>query len=153
MSGRLQIFSGVKPDLGVFAYVPAPTVTTTAPANTYVPIAGPFTNPVIEQFTLGVDKIIYSGSCSMWVEISYSGTFTSDTNTTTFTVGVRNGGIVFPGSESTFKLKLTGDSGSVGGHTVVWMAPGDTVQLIVKSTQNGAELTAESFTTTLSRFF
>lgn len=144
---------GTLPSLGVFAYLPNPTVTTTTPADTYVPIAGPFTNPTIEQFVIGADKIVYAGTETVWVVIVYSGIFTSDTNNTIITVSVRNGGVVFPGSESTTELKLAGDYGSVSAHTVVQLEPGDTVQLIVKSDQDGAQVTAQTFSTTLSRFF
>jgi hypothetical protein len=144
---------GTLQNLGVFAYVPSPTITTTTPADTYIPITGPFTNPVIEQFELGVDKIVYTGSEVLTVAISYSGSFTSDTNSTTLTVAVRNGGTVFPGSEAFQKIKLAGDYVSVSGNTVTILNPGDTVQLILKSDKNGAQITVETFTTTLNRFY
>ena len=101
--------------LGVFAYVPNPTNTTTVLADTYYPIAGPFTNTVLEQFSLGVDYIEFTNHETVYVKVTYSGTFESDTNNTTITAAVKLNGVVITGSEGAFKLKASGDSGSVSG--------------------------------------
>lgn len=140
-------------DIGVYAYLPNPTITTTTLANTYYPISGPFTNTVIEWFSLGVDSIVYSHSYNRFVQINYSGTFSSDINNTSITVAVKHNGTIIPGSEGTFKLKLSGDSGSVSATVVTEVAQNDTIQLVLKSDQAGAEITASSFSTTLGVFF
>lgn len=141
-----------KVPLGVFAYLPNPTNTTTVLAATYYPIAGPFTNTVLEEFTLGVDYIEFSNGETVHVKIDYSGTFSSDTNNTAITVGVKlNGGIV-AGSVGVVVIKAAGDSGSVSGTVVVEITTGDQIQLVLQSDQAGAVITASTFTTSLNRF-
>lgn len=144
---------GQPKEIGVYAFVPAPTVTTTTLAATYYPIAGPFTNTVRKQFSLGVDSIIYDYPKNIFVEIAYSGTFASNVNNTFIGAAVKKNGAVIAGSEGVVKTKLAGDEGSTSASAVVELAQGDTIQLVVKSDQAGANITAETFSTTLSVFF
>lgn len=138
--------------LGVFAYLPNPTNTTTTLAATYYPIAGPFTNTVIEKFSLGIDYIEFTNHETVYVKIVYSGTFQSDTNNTEITTAVKLNGAVITGSQSSFKLKAAGDSGSVSAVVVVEITTGDQIQLVLQSNQAGAVITAVNYTTALNRF-
>lgn len=144
---------GQPDEVGVYAYVPSPTITTTTLAATYYPIAGPFTNTVLSGWSVGVDSIVYDGPKTRYVEIVYSGTFESDTNNTTFVTAVKHNGNAIAGSEATFELKLAGDSGNVSATVVVEVAQNDTIQLVVKSDQAGAEITAQTYSTALTVFF
>ena len=141
-----------KPPLGVFAYLPNPTNTTTTLAGTYYPITGPFTNPILEQFTVGVNYIEFSNHETVYVKIIYSGTFESDTNNTTITAGIKLNGTLITGSEGAFKLKAIGDSGGVSATVAVEITSGDQIQLVIKSDQAGAVITCDTFTTSLNRF-
>lgn len=145
--------NGQPDEVGVHAYIPSPTITTTTLAATYYPVAGPFTNTVLKRFSLGADSIIYSDPVSRFVEIAYSGTFESDTNNTMITTAVKHNGVEIPGSQATFELKLAGDTGSVSATVVVEVAQNDTIQLDIKSDQAGAQITAQTFSTSLSVFF
>lgn len=140
---------------GVYAYLPAPTVTITAPANTYVPITGPFVNTFLEQWRLNgaLDAIVYTGNCPVWTHVSYNGSFQTDTGVTVLTTAVLHNGVEILASRSIFRIFNIGAYGPAAAQAAIEIQPGDELQLVIRSDQNGAQLTAHTYSTHIRQIF
>lgn len=133
-----------------FGYLPTAAITTTTLADTYYPIAGTFTNPVLDNFVLDGDKIVYKGTETREFKVILSVSVSSDTGTCTTTIGVSKDGSVPSGLSAVRLLKLTTDIGSWICQGELTLETDDEVQLVVKSDKVGAELT---FHTTQTNIF
>jgi len=138
--------------VGVYGYVSTPVATDITTADTYYRLAGTFTNPVLEGFSIVDDKITYQGTNPIYVEIQGGGSFTSDTNNVTIDVSIKINDTVDTNSTISNKLGLSGSYGVIAGTSVLEIENGDSVEIVVKSDKI-CELTAQSFTVSLHSFF
>lgn len=124
-----------------FGYLPASTETTTTLADTYYPIEGPFTNPVLDDFELDGDSIVYKGLDTRKFKVILSVSAQSDVNTTNCEIGISLNGSVAAGLSSPELLKLTTDIGTWMCQGEIELETDDAVSLVVKSDQAGAKIT------------
>ncbi|GAH48290.1 unnamed protein product [marine sediment metagenome] len=109
----------------------------------------------MEQWRLnvGLDGIVYIGTYPLWTHISYNGSFQTDTAVTVFQTGVLLNGVEVPGARSIFRIFNVGAYGPAATQAAVLVNPGDEIQLVIQSDQNGAQLTAHTYSTHLRQIF
>jgi len=69
-------------------YLTTPTETTTTVAGTYYPIAGTFVNTILDNFEVGVDKLIYKGTETRQFKALLNVSVSSDISNTDTTVTI-----------------------------------------------------------------
>ena len=139
--------------LGVFGYISTPVVTEIEATDTYYNLAGGFTNPVLENFSVSATGIKYIGLADVTVEIQWCGSFVNDVNRATFSIALTKNGTVEEGSIQTLRLDSAGTPNSMSG-TYVWtLSTNDEILIKTKCDKVGSELTATTFTTSLQKFY
>ena len=140
---------------GVFAYLGTATTTTCALADTWYPITGTFTNPVLEDFssaTVVTPGIKYDGEKTQYFEVDYHAMISADENSTTVHLGVKKNGTIVAGSVMGSYSKEDDEEKSVSGTCVIELAEDDEIQLVVMADDDGDVISVEHYTTTISRF-
>jgi len=139
---------------GVYAYLSAPNDTTIVAAGTYYPISGPFTNDVIEDFTLvATPAIRYDGSQTQFFKIDWHAAVQSDRNGTTVHCAIYKGVTQLTGSIMCTFCKTAGETYNLSGTVIVQLATNDEIQLTVTSDGPGDVITFEHYTTSIGEFF
>jgi hypothetical protein len=140
--------------IGACGYVSTPAATTVTTAGTYYPIAGTFTNPCMEQFQAVADPAIqYIGDQTLDFEIDWHAAVSCDNSTRHVTMGIKKNADVVASSLMGTTLKTAGDEYSLSGTCVVSLAKNDKIQLILTSDNDGDEVTANHYTTTIRPFY
>ena len=138
---------------GVFAHLPTPTATTCVLADTWYPISGAFVNVPMECFAISpTPAIIYVGK-TQYFEIDWHASFKASVNTTTAHIGIAKNGTVEDSSIMGDFLKFANEIQTISGTTVIELASGDEIQLIVMADGAGDVITIQHFTTTICKFF
>ncbi|MCP4665186.1 MAG: hypothetical protein GY849_02375 [Deltaproteobacteria bacterium] len=141
---------------GVFAYLSANANTTCTLADTWYPISGTFTNPVLENFgaaTVVTPGIKYNGTKTQFFEIDYHATISADNNGIITKVGIKKNGTIEDGSVMATFLRTLDRFQCVSGTCVIELEEDDEIQLVIQANNSGDILTVEYFTTTISEFF
>ena len=141
---------------GVFASKDTSTATIVTTGDTFVPIAGAFTNSPIECFHFDTDHLVYDGANGTEFEIDWHTSFSSQDAGRTVHFGVAINGetlvITSPSVMGQF-AKNAGQIYVLSGTNVVTLNTGATIQLMVTSDTDADQVTVEHFTTTLAKFF
>ena len=136
-------------EVAVFGYLPNPATTTIAAAGVYQLVSGPFANPVLRGFSVGMDYIQYTGTHDKLVKIICFTTLESNVNNNIITIAVYHNGVLITGSETIREMKFAGDINSWGLTCDTVIKNGDTIQLVVKSNKVGSVVTFNNFQTNL----
>ena len=132
----------------VYAFLPAATNTTIVVAETYYPLAGPFTNAPRVGFTIDVDRLVYSGPSSRYFEIDYHASISLDVSNENVHLGVKINTSTPTGVMGT-TCKTAGEAYALSGTCIVYLSEGDTIQLVATSSASGSILDTRHFTTTI----
>ncbi len=138
---------------GVFAYLNETSITSCSVVDTWYPIGGVFINSPIKQWYVNVSipAIVYSGQ-QRYFQVDGFASVSSSINGNTIHVSVKHNGIVEEqGSTGTY-IKYGGEAITLGGEGVFLIAPGDTIQLVVKC-DKVSDLSFMHFTTTIKPFY
>ena len=140
---------------GVYAYVSTPAATTTTTGAVYYRLEGIFTNEILENWVLAGDplSITYDGASTRYFEIEVHANLTSDTNGTTSTIAIYKNGVLQPNSLMDIYMKTLGESYTVSLNDVLAIENGDYIEIYIKSDKAGAEITANTLTTSAQTFF
>ena len=141
---------------GVYAYLTAPSNTVVTAAGTNYPIAGVFTNLVIENFGAATNVtpgIRYLGTKTQYFEIDWATTFRADESSTTVTFAIAKNGHYNSGSFMSGLSKTAGEHYNLSGTVVLELAEGDEVQLGLTSDGDGDVITVDQYVTTIRTFF
>lgn len=142
LSAALQELGVSLEKSNVFGTLNTSTDTETTLASTWYPIAGAFTNDPIENFTLNVDKIKYSGLETRIFKVIVSVSASSDTVNTNTYIGIGvNGNDPATRMQAGIVLKLAADKSSWMVMGEVILETDDEIQLMVLSDQAGAKIT------------
>ena len=148
-----------KPFAGVFAYLTAQTTTTVTTGDIFEYIAGTFGNDPFLGFsgtTVGGGPAIqYDGETCVF-EIDWHGSFSSQDNGRTVSIGISHNGATLTTSDSSVMsvyCKTGGETFHASGTLVLTLEQGDTIQLMVTSDTDADQVTFDQFTTTIRRFF
>ena len=139
--------------IGVFGYISTPLPTTISASDTYYTLAGTFTNTILSNFTVSETGIKYTGTEDIVVETEWSGSFTSDTNNTTFSIALMKNGVLESCSTQTLKLDNAGTYGTLSGICVGTISTNDEILIKVKADKVGCEITANTFNSSLQKFY
>jgi len=144
------------PDIGVYAALSASTDTTITTGETFYAMAGTFTNTPMSGFELIAGPYIQLTGRSGYYEIDWHASVSGDSNSMEVHIGMAKNDetltIAGEGTVGTF-LKTSGEVQGFSGTRVVWLEPGDTIQIQVTADDDGDVVTVKHFTTTISRFF
>ncbi len=141
---------------GVFAYLSIGTNTTCTLADTWYPVSGTFTNPVLEDFaaaTVITPGIKYTGAKTQYFEIDIHATISADDNGIITKIGIKKNGVIENGSIMATFLRTLDRFQCVSGTCVLELSQNDEIQLVIQTNNNGDILTVEHFTTTITKFF
>jgi len=146
--------TGVK--AGVFAYVSVEGDTTVTTAGTYYPVEGTFVNAPVQLFgfaTTYTPGIKYTGTKTLYFKIDWHVTASADDNGRTPKYGVKLNGDLVTSSVMGDYAKTATESINISGTTVVELAEGDELQIVLTSSSDGDVITTHHFQTTISEFF
>lgn len=137
----------------VYAYLSAWPATVTASASTWYPISWTFVNEYSNGFVAsGSDMIVYQwNQRRMRFVMSWYGT--TDTNGTILDIWVKINGNVITGSIAGWRLATATDRVDVLSISQAVLSSWDTVQLVIRSDEAGAELTPDTVVTYASSFY
>lgn len=139
---------------GASAHITTPAATTVTSAGTYYPILGTFSNPNLEQFEVVADPAIkYTGPDTMDFEVDWHATISCNNASRHVTIAIKKNADVQTSSVMGTTLKTAGDKYALSGTCVVSLTTNDKIQLVLTSDNNGDEMTAHYFTTTIKPFF
>lgn len=141
LSAALQALNISLEKTNVFGYLTAQTDTTVTTAGTYYPVAGTFANPIIDNFTADATGVTYIGTETRAFKVLYSASLSSDTSSTTASLGIAVNGVVSAGYSADRLLKLTSDIGAWIVQGDVILSTGDVVTLSVTSDKSANDLT------------
>ncbi len=145
-------FDEIMPPAGVFAALTSPGDTTCTDADTWYPINGTFANGPIVGFSFVTDHIEYDGAMTRHFEIDGHIVVKGDGNGITIHFGVYKNGAIVPASIMGVFTKTSGEAYPASGTSVIELATGDEIQLVLMSDSAGAVITAEHLTTTIRPF-
>jgi hypothetical protein len=108
----------------------------------------------MEQFQAVADPAIqYIGDQTLDMEIDWHAAVSCDNASRHVSLGIKRGAnLVASSVMATFCRNATEDY-SVSGTCVVSLATGDKIQLVLTSDNNGDEVTAQHYTTTIRPFY
>jgi len=130
-----------------FAYVSSPGTTTTTNTGEYYYLQGSFTNETMSGWAIVGDTLTYQG-VEADIMIVLHGSFSTDTNNTEITIGIKKNGVIEVNSQMTVEINSTTDIANLSTCDVIRMKNGDNLSLWIKSDKAGAQITTETFTTT-----
>lgn len=139
--------------IGVYGYVSTPLPTTIATPGAYVTLAGTFTNPVLDNFTVSVTDIKYTGISDITVEIHWAGSFYSNVNNPTVTVSIAVNTVIQDCSGQSTKLGVAGEYGNMSGICVLTLSTNDEILIKMTADVTDKTVTAASFQTSLQKFY
>ncbi len=140
--------------IGACGYISTPAATTVTTAATYYPIAGTFTNSCMEQFSAVADPAIqYDGNATLDFEIDWHAAISCNNSTRHISLGIKKNADIQAGSIMGTLCKTSGEEYSLSGTCVVSLAKNDKIQLVLTSDNNGDEVTAQHYTTTIRPFY
>lgn len=143
-----------KKECGVYAYLATGTSTTIVSGTYWYPIQGPFVNDPFQDFTIQSDQITYAGTLAQYFEIDWHCTAScTNNNNVTCDIGIKVNGITHEECVMGTFLKTTNEQAAFSGTIVHFLAPGDTIQLIITSDGDGDIILIRQFTTTIKQFF
>ncbi len=138
---------------GVFAHLSKISKTECTLADTWYPIQGAFINNPMEDFSFGVNQIIYNGIKTQYFEIDAHATVQGENNGIVLHFGVKINNILFDGSIMGQFLKTKDEPFAISGTSVIELSETDTVQFVVKSDLAGQDIRFNHLTATISEFF
>ena len=149
MGSTLQVaLESIDLDSTAFAYIstPAPTITTVA--GSYYKVEGVFTNETLDKFSINASfNLQYDGTSTKLFKIVVSATLSSDTVNSVVTAGLEKNGVLEPNSLMSVKLVQTSDKNNITFVDLIELSTGDEIKIVLTSDQVGAEITAETLTT------
>jgi len=147
-------------DVGVFAYLTAEAETTVITAETYYPAVGTFTNDPQECFSVTADPAIQCDcNTPRKYEIDWSVTCSGNSNRMTihygfkkYTQATTSWAMIDSSIMGNF-FKTANEAGAISGTTIVDLAEGDRIQIILTADGDGDKVKTMHYTTTIRRFF
>jgi len=144
------------PDIGVYAALSVADTTTITTGETFYAMEGTFTNTPMKEFTLIAGPYIQLTGRAGYYEIDWHASVSGDSNAMEVHIGMAKNDetltIAGEGTVGTY-LKTANEVQAVSGTRVIWLEPGDTIQIQVTADDDGDVVTVQHFTTTIARFF
>lgn len=123
-------------NVGLFAALKSTETTVVATPNEYTYIVGTFSNSPAVGFTGITDPepaIKYTGTQTMYFEISAHATLKSPTGNATIYAGIKKNGTLIDESVMALFAKTRGEAYTFGGVCVVSLETDDTIQMVATS--------------------
>jgi len=141
---------------GVFAYITdthSATETTVTTAGTYVAIANALTTEILENFKMDAPYVTFTGDIPRYFKFNYAAAIQADSNGTTVHLVIQKNGVSVPSSEMSVYIKTSGEEFAISGIGVVFVSPGDQLQMMVTSDGDGDKLKFDHLSRALTEFF